>query len=74
MIIVHIIIITGGKLMAKTIVKWLVEEVDAETKQTLFSVEFTDHKEALDTFNHLKEVSDKNLISIHKNEKRLLVE
>lgn len=60
--------------MAKTIVKWLVEEVDADTKETLFSLEFTDHAEAMETFNHLKEVSDKNLVSIHKQEKRLLVE
>ncbi len=60
--------------MAKTIVKWLVEEVDADTKETLFSLEFTDHTEAIETFNHLKEVSDKNLVSIHKQEKRLLVE
>jgi hypothetical protein len=74
MIIAHIIITTGGKLMAKTIVKWLVEEVDADTKETLFSLEFTDHTEAIETFNHLKEVSDKNLVSIHKQEKRLLVE
>ena len=60
--------------MTKTIVKWLVEEVDAKTKQKLFSLEFTDYNEAMETYNHLKEVTDNNLISIHKNEKRLLVE
>lgn len=60
--------------MSKSIVKWLVEEVDADTKETLFSLEFTDHTEAMETYKHLKEVSDKNLVSIHKQEKRLLVE
>jgi len=60
--------------MSKTIVKWLVEEVDADTKEKLFSLEFTDHTEAMETFNHLKEVTDSNLVSIHKTEKRLLVE
>lgn len=60
--------------MTKTITKWLVEEVDAVTKEKIFSLEFTDYTEAMETYNHLKEVTDKNLVSIHKNEKRLLVE
>lgn len=60
--------------MTKKITKWLVEEVDADTKQKLFSLEFTDYNEAMETYNHLKEVSDKNLVSIHKQDKRLLVE
>lgn len=60
--------------MAKTITKWLVEEVDSVTEKKVFSLEFDNYTEALETFNHLKEVTDNNSVSIHKNEKRLLVE
>ena len=54
--------------MTKTITKWLVEEVDAVTKEKVFSLEFTDYTEAMETYNHLKEVTDKNLVSIHKSD------
>ena len=60
--------------MTKTITKWLVEEVDSKTNKKLFSVEFSDYTEAMETYNHLKEVTNKNLVSIHKQDKRLLVE
>jgi hypothetical protein len=60
--------------MTKTITKWLVEEVDSKTNKKLFSVEFSDYAEAMETYNHLKEVTSKNLVIIHKQNKRLLVE
>jgi hypothetical protein len=60
--------------MTKTITKWLVEEVDSKTNKKLFSLEFSDYNEAMETYAHLKEVSTSNLVSIHKQDKRLLVE
>jgi len=60
--------------MSRTITKWLVEEVDSVTEEKVFSLEFDDYKEALETFDHLKEVTDKNMVSIQQTEKRLLME
>ena len=44
--------------MSRTITKWLVEEVDSVTEKKVFSLEFDNYTEALETFNHLKEVTD----------------
>lgn len=60
--------------MTKTITKWLVEEVDSTTKEKIFSVEFSDYTEALETYAQLKETNTSNMVSIHKQDKRLLVE
>jgi len=60
--------------MSRTITKWLVEEVDSVTEEKVFSLEFDDYKEALETFDHLKEVTYKNMVSIQQTQKRLLVE
>jgi hypothetical protein len=60
--------------MSRTITKWLVEEVDSVTEEKVFSLEFDNYTEALETFNHLKEATDNNSVSIQKTDKRLLVE
>ena len=64
----------GESVMGNTIKKWLVEEVDENTKTVLFSQSFDDETEAREMYIHLKEKTDNNLVSLTKSEKRLLNE
>ena len=51
---------------------WVVEEKN-EKGEIVFRHEYTDHSEALGIFNQLVELSE-NFVSIHKSDKRLLLE
>lgn len=55
------------------IVEWIVEEVSA-VDGGVKSQRFTNYEEALDIYNHLKSLNEKNFVSIQKSEKKLLVE
>lgn len=52
--------------------RWLVEEVDENTKKVLFSQTFEDETEAREMYTYLKEKSDTNMVSISRTEKKLL--
>jgi len=60
--------------MSKTIKRWLVEEVDENTKSVLYSHTFDDETEAREMYTHLKEKSESNLVSLTKTERKLLNE
>jgi len=60
--------------MTNTVRKWLVEEVDENTKTVVFSQEYSDETEAREMYTHLKEQTDGNLVSMVRSEKRLLNE
>lgn len=55
------------------VVQWVVEEVDSATNNVKSQV-FNNYDEALDMYNHLKLLNEKNFVSIQKAEKKLLLE
>jgi hypothetical protein len=55
------------------VVSWIVEEVNNDSGNVR-SQTFTNYDEALEMFNHLKLLNEKNFVSIQKAEKKLLVE
>jgi hypothetical protein len=55
------------------VVSWVVEEVSNESGDVR-SQTFANYDEALDMYNHLKILNEKNFVSIQKAEKKLLVE
>ena len=58
--------------MTKNIVQWIVEKVSDEG-DVLYERAFDDYKEALETYESLKESTDEN-VSLHKTTKKFLVE
>jgi hypothetical protein len=55
------------------VVSWIVEEVNNDSGDVR-SQTFANYDEALEMFNHLKLLNEKNFVSIQKAEKKLLVE
>jgi len=55
------------------IVTWIVEEVDSNTKKVR-TQSFNNYDEALEIYNHLKQMNENNFVSIQKSERKLLLE